>query len=92
MVKCGIGDAALNGNGVGVVMNDLALITGQKPVVMRSTKAIAKYKSREKQPFGVSCSLRGNVSYIINPFELLHFSRKFLHLFLSHESFCFVRH
>lgn len=41
------------------IMNDLALITGQKPHVRRAKKSIAGFKVREGQIVGLSVTLRG---------------------------------
>lgn len=63
VVNCGIGDAAQNAKGLDAAMNDLALITGQRPIKTRAKKAIATFKIREDQPLGIACTLRGNVRY-----------------------------
>ena len=43
--------------------NELATITGQKPVVTRARKSIATYKLRENMPIGVMVTLRGEKMY-----------------------------
>lgn len=63
VVNCGIGDAAQNAKGLEAAMNDLALITGQRPIKTRAKKAIATFKIREGQPLGIAVTLRGNVMY-----------------------------
>lgn len=63
VVNCGIGDAAQNSKGLDAAVNDLALITGQRPVKTRAKKAIATFKIRENQPLGIAVTLRGNVMY-----------------------------
>ncbi|KAK6162279.1 hypothetical protein DH2020_002144 [Rehmannia glutinosa] len=63
VVNCGIGDAAQNAKGLEAAMNDLALITGQRPIKTRAKKAIAQFKIREDQPLGIAVTLRGNVMY-----------------------------
>ncbi|XP_042051937.1 50S ribosomal protein L5, chloroplastic [Salvia splendens] len=63
VVNCGIGDAAQNAKGLDAAMNDLALITGQRPIKTRAKKAIATFKIREGQPLGIACTLRGSVMY-----------------------------
>lgn len=63
VVNCGIGEAAQNAKGLDAAMNDLALITGQRPIKTRAKKAIATFKIREDQPLGIACTLRGNVRY-----------------------------
>lgn len=62
VVNCGIGDAAQNSKGLDAAINDLALITGQRPVKTRAKKAIATFKIREDQPLGIAVTLRGHVS------------------------------
>lgn len=44
-------------------LNDLTLITGQKPVVTRAKKSIAGFKLREGMPVGVKVTLRGDRMY-----------------------------
>ncbi|CAI9768881.1 unnamed protein product [Fraxinus pennsylvanica] len=63
VVNCGIGDAAQNAKGLDAAMNDLALITGQRPIKTRAKNAIATFKIREGQPLGIAVTLRGNVMY-----------------------------
>ncbi|KAG8391873.1 hypothetical protein BUALT_Bualt01G0232200 [Buddleja alternifolia] len=63
VVNCGIGDAAQNAKGLEAAMNDLALITGQRPIKTRAKKAIAQFKIREDQPLGIAVTLRGSVMY-----------------------------
>lgn len=65
VVNCGIGDAAQNSKGLDAAINDLALITGQRPVKTRAKKAIATFKIREDQPLGIAVTLRGHVSFSI---------------------------
>jgi len=45
------------------VINNLAIITGQKPVVTKARKAISNFKIRENMPVGVAVTLRGNKMY-----------------------------
>ncbi|CAK9156728.1 unnamed protein product [Ilex paraguariensis] len=63
VVNCGIGDAAQNSKGLEAALNDMALITGQRPVKTRAKNAIATFKIREDQPLGIAVTLRGNVMY-----------------------------
>lgn len=63
VVNCGMGDAAQNAKGLDAVMNDLAKITGQKPVKTKAKNAIATFKLREGQPIGIAVTLRGKVMY-----------------------------
>lgn len=66
MVNCGIGDAQQNAKGLEAAMNDLALITGQRPVKTRARASIATFKIREGQPLGIAATLRGNVSMLFS--------------------------
>ncbi|KAK2650213.1 hypothetical protein Ddye_017702 [Dipteronia dyeriana] len=63
VVNCGIGDAAQNAKGLDAAMNDLALITGQRPVKTRAKNSVATFKIREGQPLGIAVTLRGNMMY-----------------------------
>ncbi|XP_062090394.1 large ribosomal subunit protein uL5c [Humulus lupulus] len=63
VVNSGIGDAQQNAKGLDAAMNDMALITGQRPVRTRARNSIATFKIREGQPLGIAVTLRGNVMY-----------------------------
>ncbi|XP_021280713.1 LOW QUALITY PROTEIN: 50S ribosomal protein L5, chloroplastic [Herrania umbratica] len=63
VVNCGIGDAAQNAKGLEAAMNEMAMITGQRPVKTRARNSIATFKIREGQPLGIAVTLRGNVMY-----------------------------
>ena len=78
MVNCGIGDAQQNSKGLEAAMNDLALITGQRPIKTRAKNAIATFKIREGQTLGIAVTLRGSVSMFL--FSQLWFF--FLNLFI----------
>jgi len=43
--------------------NDLATVTGQRPVITRARKSIANFKLREGNPIGVKVTLRGQRMY-----------------------------
>lgn len=63
VINVGCGDAASNSKAIDTVMKELALITGQQPVVTKSKKAIAGFKLREGQPIGCKVTLRGENMY-----------------------------
>ena len=63
VVNCGIGEASQNAKGLDAAINEMALITGQKPVKTRAKNSIATFKLREGQPIGIAVTLRGNVMY-----------------------------
>jgi len=56
-------DAVSNGKIVDLVVDELATITGQKPVVARAKKSIASFKLREGQAIGAFVTLRGDQMY-----------------------------
>lgn len=58
VLNMGIGAATINPKLIDTAVNDLAAITGQKPVIRRSKKSIANFKLREGLPIGVSVTLR----------------------------------
>lgn len=45
VINVGAGEAKDNSKVIDAIMNDLALITGQKPVVCRAKKSVANFKS-----------------------------------------------
>lgn len=59
----GIGEAAQNAKALESTLNELAVITGQKPVVTRAKKAIAGFKIRQGMPVGVTVTLRSDRMY-----------------------------
>jgi large subunit ribosomal protein L5 len=59
-VNIGLGEALQNSKAIEAATGDLAIITGQKPVVTKARKSIAIYKLREGQPIGAMVTLRGN--------------------------------
>uniref|UniRef100_A0A7C4R8J4 Large ribosomal subunit protein uL5 n=1 Tax=candidate division CPR3 bacterium TaxID=2268181 RepID=A0A7C4R8J4_UNCC3 len=63
-VNVGIGRiAAKDSNAINQVVQNIAKITGQKPVVVKSKKSVAGFKLREGMPVGVSVTLRGRRMY-----------------------------
>lgn len=63
VVNMGLGDAVQNPKLLESGVNDLAQITGQKPVVTRAHKSIANFKLREGVPIGCAVTLRGERMY-----------------------------
>ncbi len=63
VVNIGVGDAAGNSKLLEAAMNELELITGQKPVATKAKKAIAGFKVREGQAIGCKVTLRGENMY-----------------------------
>ena len=63
VINIGLGEAVQNAKVVDAAVNDLTLITGQKPVVTRAKKSIAAFKLREGMPIGAMVTLRGDRMY-----------------------------
>lgn len=63
VVNIGLGEVTQNPKALDAALNDMTLITGQKPVVTRAKKSIAGFKLREGMPVGVKVTLRGDRMY-----------------------------
>lgn len=63
VVNMGIGEASKNIKIMDAAMDEVAKITGQKPVMRRARKAISSFKLRQGMPIGVSVTLRGDIMY-----------------------------
>ena len=63
VVNVGVGDATSNSKLLEAAMNELELITGQKPVATKAKKAIAGFKLRAGQNIGCKVTLRGDNMY-----------------------------
>jgi large subunit ribosomal protein L5 len=63
VVNMGVGDAVQNPKMLDNAVEELALITGQKPVVTRAKKSIAGFRLREGMPIGAKVTLRGDRMY-----------------------------
>ncbi len=63
VLNMGTGDALGNIRFLEAASEDLAMITGQKPVVRRAKKSIANFKLRVGNPIGASVTLRGTRMY-----------------------------
>jgi large subunit ribosomal protein L5 len=63
VINVGAGEAKDNAKVIDAIMNDIAIITGQKPVVCRAKKSVAKFKLREGMPIGVKVTLRRERMY-----------------------------
>jgi large subunit ribosomal protein L5 len=63
IINRGLGEASQNAKALESSLKELAIITGQKPVVTRAKKAIAGFKIREGMPVGVMVTLRGDKMY-----------------------------
>ncbi len=63
VLNIGIGEAIQNQRALEAAANDLALISGQRPIVTRAKKSIASFKLRQGMPIGLKVTLRGTRMY-----------------------------
>lgn len=60
VVNVGMGEALQNAKSLDAAVQDITIITGQRPIVTRARRSIAAFKLREGNPVGVKVTLRGN--------------------------------
>ena len=63
VINIGMSDAKENPKVIDAAMNDLALITGQKPVITKARKSVANFKLREGMNIGCKVTLRSEKMY-----------------------------
>jgi len=63
VVNIGVGEAIQNPKALDGAVNDLSIISGQKPVITRARKSIAGFKLREGMAIGCKVTLRGERMY-----------------------------
>jgi large subunit ribosomal protein L5 len=63
IINMGVGETVNDSKIIQSAVNELTLISGQKPVVTRSKKAIAGFKLRENMPIGCKVTLRNQHMY-----------------------------
>lgn len=63
VVNMGVGDAVQNAKALDTAVEELATITGQKPVVTKAKKSIAGFRLREGMAIGCKVTLRGERMY-----------------------------
>ena len=56
-------DASAEKNVLTELAKDIALITGQRPVITKARKSVANFKLRQGMPIGVKVTLRGELMY-----------------------------
>ena len=59
VINCGVGEAIKNAKVLDTVVNELGIITGQRPVKKKAKKSIANFGLREGQEIGAAVTLRG---------------------------------
>lgn len=63
VINTGIGDIKDNAKSVQIAQNELALISGQKPLLTQASKAVANFKIRQGQNVGMKVTMRGKRMY-----------------------------
>lgn len=63
VVNMGVGEAVSNSKVLDSAVNDLQIISGQKPIITKAKKSIAGFKLREGVPIGAKVTLRGQRMY-----------------------------
>ena len=63
VINMGLGEAKDNSKAIDNAVNDMTIISGQKPIVTKARKSIANFKLREGMPIGVKVTLRGDRMY-----------------------------
>ena len=62
-LNMGVGEAAADKKAIDGAVADLALISGQKPLITKARKSVAGFKIREGWPIGAKVTLRGERMY-----------------------------
>ena len=73
-INRGLGEASKNNKALDTSIQELALISGQQPVVTKARKSIAGFKIRDGMPVGIAVTLRKQLMYA--------FLERFIHLSL----------
>ena len=63
VINIGVGEAKDNAKALEAAANDLAIITGQKPVITKAKKSVANFKLREGMNIGCKVTLRADKMY-----------------------------
>jgi large subunit ribosomal protein L5 len=63
VVNMGVGEAVHNSKALEDAIEELTVITGQKPIATKARKSIANFKLREGMPIGAKVTLRGERMY-----------------------------
>ena len=63
VINMGVGDAKDNAKALESAVNDLAIISGQKPIITQAKKSVATFKVREGMNIGCKVTLRGEMMY-----------------------------
>jgi large subunit ribosomal protein L5 len=63
IISMGLAEALKDKNAMQDAIKELTLLSGQKPIITKSKKAISNFKLREDQGIGLKVTLRGNRMY-----------------------------
>lgn len=63
VINMGVGEVKENPKALDAAVNDLAIITGQKPVITKAKKSVAAFKIRQGMNIGCRVTLRGERMY-----------------------------
>jgi len=63
VVNMGVGENVSDSKKIKMAVDEMALITGQKPLITKARKSIATFKLREGMPIGCKVTLRGERMY-----------------------------
>ncbi len=63
VLNMGIGEASQDSKKIDSAVNEMTLISGQKPVICRARRSVANFKLREGMPIGCKVTLRGERMY-----------------------------
>ena len=63
VINIGLGETKDNPKALDNAMNDLSIITGQKPIITKARKSIAAFKLREGAKIGCKVTLRASKMY-----------------------------
>lgn len=63
VLNIGLGEALQNPRALDSASEDIAVITGQKPIVTRAKRSIANFKVRQGNPIGLTVTVRGERMY-----------------------------
>ncbi len=63
VLNMGVGDVKENPKAMDAAVNDMTIITGQKPIITKAKKSIANFKLRQGMNIGCKVTLRGEMMY-----------------------------
>lgn len=63
VINMGVGDAVQNSKALDSAVEELSLISGQKPIITRAKKSVAGFRLRKGMPIGTKVTMRGERMY-----------------------------